>query len=141
MSAVPAKIVGLELFGVLQLAYFTLGNVDLVNLLLTPLMNMKGLNGLNIPFANSDSSILPKRVKSIGYSPNFLDNCSVMLILVLAEMAVALIIYFLAFLIKSQSPRLYKIAKRMLKEFLLTLLVFNSFNIAYSAGIHFTYSK
>ena len=33
-SAVPAKIVGLELFGVLQLSFLTLGNIDHLNPLL-----------------------------------------------------------------------------------------------------------
>ena len=47
VSVLPGKIVGLEMFGVLQLAFITLANVDQVNLLLSPLMKMKGLNGYN----------------------------------------------------------------------------------------------
>ncbi len=38
LSALPCKIVGLELFGVLQLAYITTGNMDNINTMLTPLM-------------------------------------------------------------------------------------------------------
>lgn len=46
----------------------------------------------------------------------------------------------MTFLLKSGAPTLYKIGKRMFKEVLLTLIMFNCFNIAYSAGIHFTYN-
>jgi hypothetical protein len=36
---------------------------------------------------------------------------------------------------------LHNLAKRLFKEVLLTLLLFNSFNISYSAGIHFIYES
>ena len=42
------KIVGLELFGVLQLAYFTLSSHDFLNLYLSPLISFKTFNGLNL---------------------------------------------------------------------------------------------
>ncbi len=45
VSALPCKIVGLELFGVLQLAFLSTGNMDNVNTMLTPLMGMKGVQG------------------------------------------------------------------------------------------------
>jgi len=47
LSAVPCKIVGLELFGVLQLAYFVLAQSNFVNALLTPYMKMSSINGFN----------------------------------------------------------------------------------------------
>lgn len=86
LSVLPCKIVGLELFGVLQLAFFVLGGIDMVNVRLSPLMGMKGLNGYSFPLpASSSSGNLPKRVVAIGYtSSNFLDNCNAMLILLLA---------------------------------------------------------
>ena len=46
-SAVPAKVVGLELFGVLQLAHLSVGSMDNVNPLLTPLMDMKSVHGFS----------------------------------------------------------------------------------------------
>jgi cysteine-rich repeat protein len=48
LSALPCKIVGLELFGVLQLAYLSTGNMDNVNTMLTPLMEMKGVQGFSM---------------------------------------------------------------------------------------------
>jgi hypothetical protein len=47
-SAVPSKIVGLELFGVLQLAHINIGNMDNVNTMMTPLMGMKGVHGFTM---------------------------------------------------------------------------------------------
>jgi len=45
LSVFPAKIVGLELTGVIQLAFFSLGSMDNVNVLMSPMMAMKGING------------------------------------------------------------------------------------------------
>ena len=44
-SAIPCKVVGLEMMGVLQLAHLSVGSMDNVNPLLTPLMDMKGVHG------------------------------------------------------------------------------------------------
>ena len=42
------KIIGLEMMGVLQIAFFVLADVNLVNPLLAPLLYMKTVNGFNI---------------------------------------------------------------------------------------------
>jgi hypothetical protein len=103
------------LFGVLQLAYITLGNIDSVNNLLQPLSILKGVNGFNIPLVGSSSSTQPSRIKSIGYNANFLENCNLMLLLMLAEILIAVIIYIISYLAKSIFPSLNQIAKRFLK--------------------------
>jgi hypothetical protein len=59
-SLVSVKIVGLELFGVLQLAYFNLADNEYVNLYLSPLLDWKYLNGYNINFKSG--SIVPANV-------------------------------------------------------------------------------
>lgn len=41
------KIIGIELFGVWQLAFFTISNIDYVQPLLSPLLEFKSLNGYN----------------------------------------------------------------------------------------------
>jgi hypothetical protein len=74
-SALPCKIVGLELFGVLQLAHINVGNMDYVNTMMTPLMGLKGVQGFtaNLGQENKHSRLLqassytPSRVNSIGY--------------------------------------------------------------------------
>ena len=60
--------------------------------------------------------------------------------LVFTEILVAVIVYLLSFLIIKIANKLHVAAKHMLKEVLLTLILFNSLNIAYSVGLHFTYA-
>jgi len=45
---ISAKIIGLELFALLQISYFNLSNHGMVNINLFPLSAFKILNGLNI---------------------------------------------------------------------------------------------
>jgi cytochrome bd-type quinol oxidase subunit 2 len=63
-----------------------------------------------------------------------------MLILVLAVIAVAFTLYIVTYIFKKCAETLHKVAKRMIKEVLLTLILFNCLNFAYSAGIHFRYA-
>jgi hypothetical protein len=79
------------------LAKLSLGDVDQVNVLLSPLMTMAHLNGPNVPFMNADSSTLPQRVQAIGYSPLFLDNYSIMLLLTVGEIIFAVVFYLITF--------------------------------------------
>lgn len=85
LSALPAKIVGLELFGVLQLSFFTLGSQDSVNAMMASMLGMKGVNGLNLNLNQSAptpgvarrmlmvnsgalaTATVPSRIYSIGY--------------------------------------------------------------------------
>lgn len=48
ISTLPAKIVGLELMGVLQLSYLSLGNIDHLNPLLSSLTQLSGSNGAKL---------------------------------------------------------------------------------------------
>lgn len=47
-SAIPCKVVGLELMGVLQLSFISLGNIDHLNPLLSSLTQFSGANGLKL---------------------------------------------------------------------------------------------
>ena len=48
LSALPAKIVGLELFGVIQLTFLSLGSMDHLNPLHASFTKLKGSNGLTL---------------------------------------------------------------------------------------------
>ena len=63
-----------------------------------------------------------------------------MLLIVLAIIVVSFLLYILTYCFKNCAPKFYKIAKRLIKEVLLTLILFNALNFAYSAGIHFGYA-
>jgi hypothetical protein len=60
------KVIGVELFGVLQLAYLSTSDLNSVQPLLSPLMNMSIVNGYNADFTTS-VGLLPNRVREIGY--------------------------------------------------------------------------
>ena len=48
LSLFSGKIVGLELFGILQIAYFSLAEHSFLNIYLAPMLDFKMFNGLNI---------------------------------------------------------------------------------------------
>ena len=63
-----------------------------------------------------------------------------MLAIVVVVITVAFSLYGLTYCCRGCAPTLHKCSKRILKEVLLTLILFNCFNFAYSAGIHFSYA-
>ena len=137
---------GLELFGVLQLAFLSLGTLDNINLMQSPLKQLKGVNGLNLNIGPDSSTarllqvFTSERINAIDYRANFLRNCNLMLALVLAVMAIGFVLFLLTLLCKNCVPCFYKLGHRIFKEVLLTLILFNSLNFAYAAGIHFKYA-
>ncbi len=123
--------------------------MDNVNILMTPMMGMKGINGYSMDLGNdskkrllqsSSQSITPERLNSIGYRANFLRNCNAMLILVVSIIFVSIVLYLITYFFKTCAQTLHSISKRLIKEVLLTLILFNCLNFAYSAGIHFRYA-
>lgn len=56
------KIVGLELFGVLQLAYFSLASHSYFDLYLSPFTGLRSTNGLNVNLM-ADNSKIPDHFK------------------------------------------------------------------------------
>jgi cysteine-rich repeat protein len=140
VSVLSCKIVGLELFGVLQLAYFTLGSHDFANIYLAPLAKFKTFNGLNLMFLEEPSSEnLPLSLSSISVHSNFLNNCNIMLILLVVELFIGIILWIVGRCIRIF--RIHHIGSRLLKQGFVTLLLFNLFNIGYSVGIHFLYAE
>lgn len=83
----------------------------------------------------------PTRIQNISYSSNFLRNCNVMLGVVSAILIVSAILYSFAFCFQKCAPCLWSFSRRAIKEVLLTLVLFNCFNFAYSAGLHFAYAS
>ena len=100
---IPAKIVGLELMGVLQLAYFSLAQQENVNILLEPFTRMNSINGLNYNISPENSEKLPDQVSALGIEALFLNNCNVMLLLIVCEISVAGILYGLGHILKNFS--------------------------------------
>ena len=127
------------MFGVLQIAYFSVGSLNNVNLMMVGLMNMKNVNGLSIPFVRSSNSPLPKRMKSIGYFPSFLDNMNIMAVLIFVILAISIFGFILSKII-NLTINYSNFFKKLSKEILLTLVFFNCFNISYSTAVHFKFN-
>lgn len=109
-------------------------------MLLTPLMSMKVLNGLSIPFVGSSSDPLPRRVKEIDYYPSFLDNFNLMFLILFAEIFLAILFYITSKIASPAGKKLITFSNKLLKEVFLTLILFNCFNISYASAIYFKFS-
>lgn len=64
----------------LQLAYFTLAEIDDPNVVLMPFVNFAAANGPN-PSMIKSTQQLPTKINAIEYGAVFLNNCGLMLIL------------------------------------------------------------
>ena len=99
--------------GVLQIAFFILADLKLVNPLLAPLLYMKSVNGFNVEMASKGAEV-PIRISAMSYKSLFLNNFNIMMILPLLSLLAALILYLVG-RFKPGSERLIKISKHMLK--------------------------
>lgn len=59
LSLFSCKIVGLELFGVLQLAYFSLSSHTFLNIYLGPLVKLRAMNGINVGLVKEHGNVPP----------------------------------------------------------------------------------
>lgn len=92
ISLISLKIVGLELFGVLQLSYFTLMSHSYFDLYLSPLSKFRSFNGLNVKLFE-ETAPLPDSIKSLEMYRGFLNNFNVMFFVILLILTVALVLY------------------------------------------------
>ena len=138
VSILSCKIVGLELFGVLQLSYFTLSSHSFLNVYLAPLTKFKTFNGLNLDIT-SETAKLPDSIQKMDMSGSFINNCNVMLLVLFGELLVSLAMYIVSKI--TRSDKLRKLSLRFLKQGFVTLILFNAFNIAFSAGVHWKYAS
>jgi hypothetical protein len=106
---------------------------------------MGGVNGYRLDLGGDKTSRLlqaftPERINAIDYKANFLRNCNVMLLLILGVICVSFLLYIMTYIFKKCAPSFHKVAKRLIKEVLLTLILFNALNFAYTAGVHLRYA-
>jgi uncharacterized protein (DUF486 family) len=69
---------------------------------------------------------------------NFLNNCNIMIFILYGELILSLALYLIAK--KVQNVKFLKVSLRLLKQGFITLVLFNIFSIAFSAGIHWKYA-
>jgi hypothetical protein len=75
----------------------------------------------------------------MGMSSNFINNCNLMIILLLGLFVVLGITYLIALTASLPKVKIYSL--HLLKQGLITLTLFNSFNVAFSAGVHWKYAN
>lgn len=69
-------MIGIELIGVLQLAFLNLGDNLFVHIYLSPILSWYYVNGYNIK--PEQVMGVPNNIQQIGYTSNFLSNVNVM---------------------------------------------------------------
>ena len=101
---------------------------------------MNEVNGFNPNILTENEDVLPDQVSALGIKALFLNNCNVMLLIIVTEVVVAGALLAVAKLVSSVSAKLASVSKYLIKEGLLTLMMFNAFNIAFGVGVHFQYA-
>ena len=81
---------------------------------------------------------MPEQLKEMEMYSSFVNNFNIMELLMIAELVVAVTVIVVSVIIQSKKGK--KVGLRLLKEGFLTLILFNSLNIGYSAGIHWEYA-
>jgi hypothetical protein len=104
LSVFSCKIIGLEMFGVLQLSYFSLSNYDYVPPALMGILQRKEVNGLNIQTNSASDNNIPSRVTSNGYTASdYLTNINIMLLITAVIAIVGLVMYMVTYLMNTES--------------------------------------
>ena len=137
LALLTGKIVGLELFGVLQLAYFALGSYTSLDIYLAPLVEFKKSNGFSVDFLLSNvptSSIL----QFIGVNSSFLNNVNVMLFVMIGVTLIIYSLYLLAGCCWTQKTKDSILTFAV--QCAITLVMFLTYVVGYSLGVHFSYS-
>ena len=78
IGIISGKIVGLELFGVLQISFLNLMNHDKLNMNLYPLIDFKFFNGLNFKLVDEGNDQIPSNILDMKMESEFLNNFNVM---------------------------------------------------------------
>ena len=102
-------------------------------------MNSSIVQGFNFHVESEEDLKVPIRVKSIGYGSGMVRNINFMLGLILLEMIVAAVVFAVGKVVSSFAGTSSQVTGLMLKKYLLVLVLFNTFNISYSAGLQFMY--
>lgn len=133
VSLISCKIVGLELFGILQLSYFTMYSHNVRVLYLEPLIKFNVFNGFNYKAYRGDTgNIGDWKLGELGVDQGFLNNVNIMLLLWVLGLFIGLIFIFLYNI--TRITFLKTLGQRFCKQVLVTFTLFNLYNVCYSTG-------
>lgn len=74
----------------------------------------------------------------MGVSTSFINNVNIMILTMIGHLFMTFVLYLVARFTSNEKLRYFTL--HFLKQGFVTLILFNSFNIAFSAGVHFKYS-
>ncbi len=115
LSIFSVKIIGLELFGVLQLAFFNLADNQQVNLYLTPMLKWRIIIGYNLNIESTTS--VPSNVSAISYKGSLISNINVMLAVMILELLISIVLV----LISKRITAVKKVGRFLFQEFFVGL--------------------
>ena len=83
------------MFGLLQLAYFSLGDHDFFHIYLHPLVELRRVNGFNRLLFDEDNSSLPAQMEEMGIATFFINNCNIMVFVLFFQVLVSFLVFCL----------------------------------------------
>lgn len=142
------KIIGLELLGVLQVAFYSLANAEFVHFLLVPFLRLKpfvaGYNADLLRYPSSyltDNHFVPYRVEAMGFTQettlNFFANINVMIILAVCLPLAALALRLAGLFFE----RLATASQYVMKEAFVTLMLFCAVGFGFGCGLHLNFER
>jgi hypothetical protein len=140
------KIIGVELFGVWQVSYFSASNVDKINPMLYYAHDDIWSNGLDF-VSNKDNRNVPDRINLIGFEDRIGNNFNFMIIVIVIVACLGALLYFLGVLFSKNkkqqkySSKCKNIGLKIIKEYLSLIILFCSTSIGFSVGIEASYAN
>jgi hypothetical protein len=84
LGLISSRLMAIEMIFVVQITYVGLSNLDKLETLMYPFINLWPVNGFNkIPLFNSSNKDIPTRISVIGFKAYFLENFNVNVILII----------------------------------------------------------
>lgn len=123
----------------LQLAYLVLPSYGELNVYLAGLRGFRVFTGFAVEVLQESGAGMPPGLGLVGYRAMFLNNCNVMLLLMIIELFVAGVLYLMGRL--STNITLTRIGLTLLKQGFIFLVMFNVLNVSYAIGVDFVYNQ
>ena len=102
----------------------------------------KSLNGYNVPLFEESNDSVSNSVKEINVTSEFLNNCNIMIFIMFGVLVVGGVLFIVGkILALSTLSKTYQISNLLLKQILITIVMFSLLNFSFSAGAHWQYSK
>jgi hypothetical protein len=136
---VLGKFIGVEMIGVVQVAYIGLMIINYLQPMMSTLAKIGFVNGINTLFQNSTdvtSGQLPHRVTSLQYEAEMAYNMNYTTILLLLPPLVSLILFILSKIIKSKAGQLSRYSMLALCEYGLTAVMFVMYQMMVSLLVY-----